>query len=180
MKQQQKDAILCVECGYKYRFFGEDAEVSCFLRHYFMFSCSALNILFSDLMKKLIWSVPLKILSFRCSLVSQSIKNPALSLQWLGSLLRRGLDPWPRNFHMPQAGPKIIISFKVKAKYKQKQTWWVRRWRVSIKMLVLMLHGAAPVLSSMERWLDESFSEWTVIMWVFLEDSSKIKILRYA
>ncbi|MXQ92354.1 hypothetical protein E5288_WYG021713 [Bos mutus] len=27
MKQQQKDAILCVECGYKYRFFGEDAEV---------------------------------------------------------------------------------------------------------------------------------------------------------
>lgn len=30
MKQQQKDAILCVECGYKYRFFGEDAEVSCY------------------------------------------------------------------------------------------------------------------------------------------------------
>ncbi|XP_034870642.1 DNA mismatch repair protein Msh3 isoform X3 [Mirounga leonina] len=27
LKQQQKDAILCVECGYKYRFFGEDAEV---------------------------------------------------------------------------------------------------------------------------------------------------------
>uniref|UniRef100_A0A8I5P1U8 MutS homolog 3 n=1 Tax=Papio anubis TaxID=9555 RepID=A0A8I5P1U8_PAPAN len=27
MKQQHKDAVLCVECGYKYRFFGEDAEV---------------------------------------------------------------------------------------------------------------------------------------------------------
>ncbi|XP_071587443.1 DNA mismatch repair protein Msh3 isoform X1 [Heliangelus exortis] len=27
MKKQYKDAVLCVECGYKYRFFGEDAEV---------------------------------------------------------------------------------------------------------------------------------------------------------
>nr|XP_060490086.1 DNA mismatch repair protein Msh3 [Panthera onca] len=43
LKQQQKDAILCVECGYKYRFFGEDAEVAarelniyCHLDHNFM------------------------------------------------------------------------------------------------------------------------------------------------
>ncbi|NWS48407.1 MSH3 protein, partial [Probosciger aterrimus] len=28
MKKQHKDAVLCVECGYKYRFFGEDAEVA--------------------------------------------------------------------------------------------------------------------------------------------------------
>ncbi|NXX39318.1 MSH3 protein, partial [Tricholaema leucomelas] len=28
MKKQYKDAILCVECGYKYRFFGEDAEIA--------------------------------------------------------------------------------------------------------------------------------------------------------
>lgn len=27
IKEQNKDTILCVECGYKYRFFGEDAEV---------------------------------------------------------------------------------------------------------------------------------------------------------
>lgn len=27
IKEQHKDTILCVECGYKYRFFGEDAEV---------------------------------------------------------------------------------------------------------------------------------------------------------
>lgn len=31
MKNQYKDVILCVECGYKYRFFGEDAEVKPFL-----------------------------------------------------------------------------------------------------------------------------------------------------
>ncbi|XP_060057082.1 DNA mismatch repair protein Msh3 isoform X2 [Erinaceus europaeus] len=43
MKQQQRDAILCVECGYKYRFFGEDAEIAarelniyCHLDHNFM------------------------------------------------------------------------------------------------------------------------------------------------
>lgn len=27
LKQQHKDALLAVECGYKYRFFGDDAEV---------------------------------------------------------------------------------------------------------------------------------------------------------
>ncbi|XP_027970342.1 DNA mismatch repair protein Msh3 isoform X4 [Eumetopias jubatus] len=43
LKEQQKDAILCVECGYKYRFFGEDAEIAarelniyCHLDHNFM------------------------------------------------------------------------------------------------------------------------------------------------
>ncbi|XP_052599553.1 DNA mismatch repair protein Msh3 isoform X4 [Peromyscus californicus insignis] len=43
MKQQYKDAVLCVECGYKYRFFGEDAEIAarelniyCHLDHNFM------------------------------------------------------------------------------------------------------------------------------------------------
>ncbi|XP_055647581.1 DNA mismatch repair protein Msh3 isoform X4 [Falco peregrinus] len=28
MKKRYKDAVLCVECGYKYRFFGEDAEIA--------------------------------------------------------------------------------------------------------------------------------------------------------
>lgn len=45
MKQQHKDAVLCVECGYKYRFFGEDAEVSySFFAFRFLFltgSCDA-------------------------------------------------------------------------------------------------------------------------------------------
>ncbi|NWI98090.1 MSH3 protein, partial [Pitta sordida] len=43
MKNRFKDAVLCVECGYKYRFFGEDAEIAakelniyCHLDHNFM------------------------------------------------------------------------------------------------------------------------------------------------
>lgn len=36
MKEQYKDAILCVECGYKYRFFGEDAEVSNFYQEHLL------------------------------------------------------------------------------------------------------------------------------------------------
>ncbi|XP_074935705.1 DNA mismatch repair protein Msh3 [Phalacrocorax aristotelis] len=43
LKKQHKDAILFVECGYKYRFFGEDAEIAakelniyCHLDHNFM------------------------------------------------------------------------------------------------------------------------------------------------
>ncbi|GFS00433.1 DNA mismatch repair protein Msh3 [Elysia marginata] len=43
IKEQRPDVLLCVECGYKYRFFGEDAEVAakvlkifCHLDHNFM------------------------------------------------------------------------------------------------------------------------------------------------
>ncbi|XP_056134505.1 DNA mismatch repair protein Msh3 [Lampris incognitus] len=46
IKQQHKDVLLAVECGYKYRFFGEDAEIAakdlnivCHLDHNFM-TCS--------------------------------------------------------------------------------------------------------------------------------------------
>ena len=30
----------------------------------------------------------------------QWVKDPVLPQQWLGSLLARGLSPWPGNFHM--------------------------------------------------------------------------------
>ena len=40
------------------------------------------------------------------SLEAQWLKDPALSLQWLGSLLWHGLDPWPGNFHMLKTGLK--------------------------------------------------------------------------
>ena len=37
----------------------------------------------------------------------QQVKNPALSLQQLGLLLCTDrFNPWPRNFHMPQAEPQ--------------------------------------------------------------------------
>jgi len=41
------------------------------------------------------------------SLVVQWVKDPALSLQQLGSLLWCQFDdPWPRNFCMPRKKPK--------------------------------------------------------------------------
>ena len=39
------------------------------------------------------------------SLVAQGVKDPVLSLQQLGSLLRHRFDPWPRNFHMLRVQP---------------------------------------------------------------------------
>ena len=42
----------------------------------------------------------------RSPLVAQPVKDPALSLQRLGSLLWHGLDPWLGSVHMPQARPK--------------------------------------------------------------------------
>ena len=46
-------------------------------------------------------------LQYRSSLVTQRVKDQALSLQQLGSLLCRSFHPWPRNFCMPGGQPKI-------------------------------------------------------------------------
>ena len=32
--------------------------------------------------------------------MAQWVKDPVLSLKWLGALRWCGFDPWPRNFHM--------------------------------------------------------------------------------
>ena len=40
------------------------------------------------------------------SLVAQCVKDLALSLVWLKSLLWYGFYPWLRNFHIPQTWPK--------------------------------------------------------------------------
>lgn len=45
MKKRYKDAILCVECGYKYRFFGEDAEVILFFTELWKDTCIVLSCL---------------------------------------------------------------------------------------------------------------------------------------
>ena len=42
----------------------------------------------------------------RSSLVAQWVKDPVLSLQWLRSLLWRGFNPWPGNFHMLRVQPR--------------------------------------------------------------------------
>ena len=38
--------------------------------------------------------------------MAQQVKDQALLLLWLGSLLWYGFNPWPGNFHMPWAQPK--------------------------------------------------------------------------
>ena len=43
----------------------------------------------------------------RSSLVAQWVKDLVLSLQQLGLLLWHRFDPWPRNFCMLWAQPKI-------------------------------------------------------------------------
>ena len=49
------------------------------------------------------------------SLPVQQVKDPVLSLQWPGSMLWWGFEPWPRNFHMPQGQPKKKKNKKKKA-----------------------------------------------------------------
>ena len=63
-----------------------------------------------NLLRNLQDPVQMKMPSPWSSLVVQQVKDLALSLQWLWSLLWHGFDPWPRNFHMPQVWPKIKIK----------------------------------------------------------------------
>ena len=46
-------------------------------------------------------------ISSKSSLVAQWVKDLALSLQQLESLLWHRFDPWPRNFYMPQVQQTI-------------------------------------------------------------------------
>ena len=47
----------------------------------------------------------------RNSLVAQWLKDPALSLQWLGLLLCHGFNPWPRNLHVAgMAREKVTLK----------------------------------------------------------------------
>ena len=38
--------------------------------------------------------------------MAQQVRNMALSLKWLGSLLWLGFDPWPGNFNGGEGQPK--------------------------------------------------------------------------
>ena len=49
----------------------------------------------------------------RNSQVAQWVTDLALSLQWHGSLLWHGLDPWPGNFCMLWAWQKIKIIIPI-------------------------------------------------------------------
>ena len=42
--------------------------------------------------------------------MAQRVKNLALSLKWLESMLWHVLDPWSGDFDVPQARPKKIIT----------------------------------------------------------------------
>ena len=49
-------------------------------------------------------------------LMGLAVKDPALFLLWLWSLLWFGFDPWPKNFCMPQCGQKQTNKQKQKTK----------------------------------------------------------------
>ena len=61
----------------------------------------------------------------RISFVVQWVKDPVLSLQWLGSLLWGGFDSWPRNFCMLQARPKKKKKKKKRIFYSTKDTQYL-------------------------------------------------------
>ena len=65
------------------------------------------TILSRDMKQPLVTGVlTFRIFSDRSSLVVHQVKDPALSLQRLGSPLWLGFNPWPRNFHVQQLQPK--------------------------------------------------------------------------
>ena len=59
--------------------------------------------------------------NIRFPTVAQQVKDLVLSLQWLGSLLRHRINPWPRNLLMRQVQPKK--KKKKKETKKEKKTY---------------------------------------------------------
>ena len=52
-----------------------------------------------------LWVIGFEI-KIRSFLMAQQVKDLALSLLWLRPLLWCGFNPWPWDFHMPQAQSK--------------------------------------------------------------------------
>ena len=65
-----------------------------------------------------------KIIELGSSLVAQCVKDLALSLLWLRSLLWYGIDPWPGNFCMSQALPKTNKQTKTELKTQERVLAW--------------------------------------------------------
>ena len=61
----------------------------------------------------------------KSSMVSQWVKDLALSVLWLGSLLWHGFDSWTGNFHMPQVQPRR--KKKEFLKVRKRRCFWFRR-----------------------------------------------------
>ena len=61
----------------------------------------------------------------KSSHVVQWVKDLVLSLLWLRSLLWHGFDPWPRNFCLLRAQPKIKFFYiEKKLKLNDIFEWW--------------------------------------------------------
>ena len=50
--------------------------------------------------------------------MAQWVKDPPLSLLWLGVLLRHWFDPWPRNFHV-----MAVVKKNIRMKIPKTQTY---------------------------------------------------------
>ena len=66
----------------------------------------------------------------------QQVKDLALSLLWLRSLLSLTLDPWPGNFHMRGHKPR-----EQKTLSKQSSFTWCRDWGLGLGLSFCLAQG---------------------------------------
>ena len=70
----------------------------------------------------------------------QRVKDPALSLQWLGSLLWREFDPWPGKFYILRMKPKKKKKKKkIKTQRKAKRNKFYFKKQEGSVILTLIL-----------------------------------------
>ena len=84
--------------------------------------------------------------------MAQQVKDGALSLLWLGSLLWHRFDPWPRNFNMHQIELRrkkgnSSIGVLVVAQQKEIQLRTMRSWVQSLAWL-----GGSGIRHCHELW----------------------------
>ena len=85
-------------------------------------------------------------------LVAQQVKNLALSLQWLRSLLWCRFEPRPRNFPMPWCGQGKKKQQQQKRQKKKKRKKWKavlsQALPLTLYLKYLLLYITSPIISA--------------------------------
>ena len=103
--------------------------------------------------------------------MAQWVKDPALSLLWLGSLLCCRFNLWPRNFCMPQVQPKIIImcmDILIKQLFPSGAIFYKDLTRMSITIGIFSFYHVCVFLKKILYYLSHSIIPYFIYLYMYV------------